>query len=398
MDDHYFEEHFRETFSDFEAPTSEDVWSRIQSSIPTKNRRIAVWPRVAVIATILLAIPLGLGELSKEIKDAKKPSAKVLINGVMSDEIRSGDITSSVTRERAIVSQENIAEGERDSFFTKSDSMIAPSDRETLPEISIETRQSRLTVSSVVSNGIKELSMDTSLPQRLHFVSLPDELVSVVVSEAQKRVGIGMYFSVTPFLSYQQFSPSSQDLVLVQEAESLPTLHPSRIGFQGSWGVELPVSRRLQLSAGLLYQFRPQQISLELTSWEQNTTTLVKGGVQLTPQFQSGSQNYSTPSHSVGGSTLLWYSLAPEHRRQPQFGAGVQATRLLNPAANDYEIHQPAWQPSLTAAYRIVYPLKPGWHLQLQPTFNYPVLLGKDSRKLLSTRPYFFGIGIQLNY
>ncbi|MEO0330579.1 MAG: hypothetical protein AAF223_02690, partial [Bacteroidota bacterium] len=271
---------------------------------------------------------------------------------------------------------------------------------EILPRISttIETRRSRSTVSSVASNGIKELSMSTSLPQRLHFVSLPDEPASVVVSETQNRVGVGMYFSVTPFLSYQQFSPSSQDLVLVQEAESLFTLHPSRIGFQGSWGVELPISRRLRLSAGLLYQFRPQQISLELTSWEQNTATLVEGGVQLTPQFQSASQNYLTPSHSVGGSTLLWYSLALEHRRQPQFGAGIQTTRLLNPAADDYEIHQPAWQPSLTTAYRIVYPIKPGWHLHLQPTFNYPVLLGKDNRKWLSTRPYFFGIGIQLNY
>ncbi|MEO0334490.1 MAG: hypothetical protein AAF223_22920, partial [Bacteroidota bacterium] len=111
MDDHYFEEHFREAFSDFETPPSEDMWGTIQSSIPTKNRRIGVWPRAAVVAVILLTIPLGLGKVSKEIKDAKKPSAKVLLDGGMLGESKSDDIISSRTTEQAIVSQENSSKG-----------------------------------------------------------------------------------------------------------------------------------------------------------------------------------------------------------------------------------------------------------------------------------------------
>ncbi|MEM9830433.1 MAG: hypothetical protein AAF944_07330 [Bacteroidota bacterium] len=402
MDDNYFEEHFREAFSDFEAPPSEEMWNAIQPSIPVQKKKVLLWRRAAVVAVILLAIPSLLGDYSEGEEFIELPSGEHLSGITASGERKRGNSDLSVApRNNADYHQETpeiIAE-EETTAYSESNISISSSTPQTLAEnsVSSDAERSQLLSSTVRRNGITEMAVVALPPRTVGLVPITQESRSQT-SEASSREGMNMYLAITPFLGYQQFSPSSQDLVLVREAESLSSLHPSRIGFQGSWGVELPVSRRLQFSAGLLYRFLPQQISLDLSSWEHNTATLVEGGVQLTPQFQSASQGYSTLSHSVGGRALLWYSLAPKHQRQPQFGAGVQATRLLNPAANDNELHQPAWQPSVTAAYRIVYPLKPGWYLNLQPTFNYPVLLGKDNRKLLSTRPYFFGIGVQLNY
>jgi hypothetical protein len=107
--------------------------------------------------------------------------------------------------------------------------------------------------------------------------SASSEGIVLPPNKRRKKSKLAFYSMVSPSLSFQHFTPESEDGVVVDKINSPGVISRERLGFAIETGIQGHISERFQYVVGLSYYHQSQQLEYEETT----EGTIVESGDDL---------------------------------------------------------------------------------------------------------------------
>ncbi len=233
----------------------------------------------------------------------------------------------------------------------------------------------------VVSQARDSLVAKTKKPQ-----ALPK-----ATEEKKKRLHANVFFAVNPTLSYYKIAPRKDDEVLIQRLNSPGIFSSDRAGFAIQAGLIVPVSKRVEVSAGLSYSQQQPSISYSYSSdalkfqQQQDQFTFA-----LSPEVATHSFSYRM--RNVGASAGVFYHLyGTRLMHKPGVAVFYQRGLLKAKAGDTYNNSQSSYM-GYQLMYRLEFPFKTRSTIFVQPDFSYSFYSKEALNEPLTIKPYRAGV------
>jgi hypothetical protein len=210
-----------------------------------------------------------------------------------------------------------------------------------------------------------------------------------------------MYFTAMPTMGYQRVEPNGKDNILIEKIKNLPVFSMKRLGVRAEFGLELPISKKLNAFGGLLYYQRQQTISY--VERVIDTTYLYvapDGNVGIESQVDHLDKSFKYDLKNLGVQFGLNILVSKNIVRQ-SFGTGLEfqwALNKNNSSAKKAGFSQPSAYVFYNLYYRLQYPAEGRFKAVFQPTLNYSMYINKQLHAPFYVKPYGLGINIGCTY
>ncbi|MGM9510590.1 hypothetical protein ACS5NO_22840 [Larkinella sp. GY13] len=204
------------------------------------------------------------------------------------------------------------------------------------------------------------------------------------------------FASVMPLYTFREVTPVRQDEVVMEKIRPSTSLS-TRTGLRVQAGAEWPLSRRLSLRVGAVYQKLQQEMTYSARALRSDSTKVEwvdQQTIKLTPLYKSVEHRVKT--------TWQYVALSAEGRWQLNPG---QMTGLRHSMAIGGSLgylvsgrSSQRWQPFLQASYGIERRLTEKLRLQVEPGIVYNLNAISDNSRCFSVRPYSYGLVVGLHW
>ncbi len=204
------------------------------------------------------------------------------------------------------------------------------------------------------------------------------------------------FASVMPLYTFREVTPVRQDEVVMEKIRPSTSLS-ARTGLRVQAGAEWPLSRRLSLRVGAVYQKLQQEMTYSARALRSDSTKVEwvdQQTIKLTPLYKSEEHRVKTTWQYAALSAEGRWQLNPGQmtglRHSIAFGGSVGY--LVNGRSSQ------RWQPFLQASYGIERQLTEKLRLQVEPGIVYNLNAISDNSRCFSVRPYSYGLVIGLHW
>ncbi|WP_138991048.1 hypothetical protein [Larkinella sp. C7] len=204
------------------------------------------------------------------------------------------------------------------------------------------------------------------------------------------------FASVMPLYTFREVTPVRQDEIVMEKIRPSTSLS-ARTGLRVQAGAEWPLSRRLSLRVGAVYQKLQQEMTYSARALRSDSTKVEwvdQQTIKLTPLYKSVEHRVKT--------TWQYVALSAEGRWQLNPG---QMTGLRHSMAIGGSLgylvsgrSSQRWQPFLQASYGIERQLTEKLRLQVEPGIVYNLNAISDNSRCFSVRPYSYGLVVGLHW
>jgi hypothetical protein len=196
-----------------------------------------------------------------------------------------------------------------------------------------------------------------------------------------------LYFSVTPFLSFQKLTPVANDELIVAGLGPRSSLSMKRFGFGIDAGFQKDINKILGFYGGISYYHQEQQLTY---NYYDKDASVNRVGDALTFEIKRPmhSKTFDYSMSNLGARAGLLITLKGETLKH-KFGAGLMYSHGLKTSAN-YVAYQLSYRSELSINERI------SWFVE--PTFIYSFISREKLQEPFTLKPYRAGLSTGLLY
>ena len=205
-----------------------------------------------------------------------------------------------------------------------------------------------------------------------------------------------LFGSVMPLYTFREVTPVRQDNVVMEKIRPSTSLG-ARTGLRVQAGAEWPLSRRLSLRVGAVYQKLQQEMTYSARALRSDSTKVEwvdQQTIKLTPLYKSVEHRVKTAWQYVALSAEGRWQLNPGQMTglRHSIAIGGSLGYLVSGRSSQ------RWQPFLQASYGIERRLTEKLRLQVEPGIVYNLNAINDNSRCFSVRPYSYGLVIGLHW
>jgi hypothetical protein len=204
-----------------------------------------------------------------------------------------------------------------------------------------------------------------------------------------------LYGSISSSLAFNKIIPDKGDGVAIGSIVSRPVLAHDRIGFTLNTGVQLQISRNLEVYSGLSLYRQSHRLIYEFNS-DQTTITSDAAGIVFTPGVVQKTVAYDMMNAGVEAGVLY---LLTGDRVLHKLGAGIAWHHGLRKAreGETYDNSRSQYL-SYQLSYRTEFAVDNRMIVYFQPFYRHVFSSQESLSEPMRLKPYYAGIGIGLIY
>lgn len=254
------------------------------------------------------------------------------------------------------------------------------------------------------NGGIAVLSDDKmaspdSLPSKDKQGQLP--LVKKSKEETKrekKKTHFALYFLATPSLAYQKIVPEKNDAINIRELGSEGIFASNRMGFSAEVGLQLSVSKNLELYTSLSYYQQEQSVSYTYQSSEEVRIESASDGMSYIISPGTGTRTFDYAMRNAGASAGFLYRWKGEKLMHKVGGGLLYQRGFRQSGADESYDNSSSTYLNYQLLYRMEFVVNKKIHVFAQPTFTRALMAKETLTEPFEIKPYRAGLGIGILY
>jgi hypothetical protein len=212
-----------------------------------------------------------------------------------------------------------------------------------------------------------------------------------------KKFHPAVYFTVSPSLAYQKIVPAKNDAINITGLKSDGIFSSNRLGLSIDGGFQIPVTKAIEVYAGLTYYQQNQTITykysagtVEEIEGNQDEDYIIKPGIKQ--------KEFSYAMRNAGVSAGFFYRLKKD-KLMHKIGAGLQYQKgFLRAAEGDTYTNRSSNYFNYQLLYRLELAVNPRTNFYIQPSFSHAIHASESLNEPFTLKPYRAAIGIGMIY
>ncbi len=212
-----------------------------------------------------------------------------------------------------------------------------------------------------------------------------------------KKFHPAIYFTVSPSLAYQKMTPAKNDAINITELKSDGIFSSNRLGLAIDGGFQIPVTKTIEVYAGLSYYQQNQTITykysagnVEEIEGNPNEDYIIKPGIRQ--------RDFSYAMRNAGVSAGFFYRLKTD-KLMHKIGTGLQYQKgFLRASERDTYTNRSSSYLNYQLLYRLELAVNPRTNFYIQPSFTHAIHASESLNEPFTLKPYRAAIGIGMIY
>ena len=212
-----------------------------------------------------------------------------------------------------------------------------------------------------------------------------------------KKFHPAIYFTVSPSLAYQKIVPVKNDAINITELKSNGIFSSNRLGLAIDGGFQIPVTKAIEVYAGLSYYQQNQTITykysagtVEEIEGNQDDDYIIKPGIKQ--------RDFPYAMRNAGISAGFFYRLKTD-KLMHKIGAGLQYQKgFLRAGEGDTYTNRSSNYFNYQLLYRLELAVNPRTNFYIQPSFTHAIHASESLTEPFTLKPYRAAIGIGMIY
>jgi hypothetical protein len=413
--DKLFRAELKERLGNYSAEPDTRLWQNITAATKsTRRKTIPFWKKTGVVSLAVLGLLSGWVVYNDQKSDAV--SAQDAKGKIIQQEQKTVDNFSSVPKE---VNASGTKPSSNETSVPQARSHISPETktvRESTTVNELSGNSFRLTTdetSGIVNetperdgvSSYKISTLDTATSTEITSIdqkSIANEEVVEKTSANKKKESrpYNLYFTAMPTLGYQRVESNSKDKFIIESIDKLATFSSERLGLRAELGIELPVKKRINFFAGVLYYQRKQTIGY--TEKQVSGTDVhvdPDGNIVVLTEYDYVHKTFEHQLKNIGVQVGFNYTLSKTKFLQT-VGTGIEFHYALNKLVQDTPVvtNNPTAYVFYNLYYRLQYPSDGRLKAVAQPTLNYSFYIDENFNAPFYVKPYGLGFNIGATY
>lgn len=260
------------------------------------------------------------------------------------------------------------------------------------------------TASSETIAGRKQLSdsIDEKALNKVVIVKEPEP--DEDEAEKEKKSGLRnktFYLIAMPTLGYQRIEANRNDNIFIEGINRVPNFSFKRLGVRLEAGIQVPLSKRMQVSAGLLYYQRKQTLGYVEKMVDSMKVISAESEIVVGPEFSYIQKTFDHELRNAGLQLGIIYMLSVK-KFVHSLGTGLEVHKSLRkPSGGEtgqFFVEDPSLYLFYDLYYRLQYPAEGRLKAVFQPTLNYSFYFNKDLNAPFYVKPYGLGLNLGITY
>lgn len=227
--------------------------------------------------------------------------------------------------------------------------------------------------------------------------SRPEKKEEQQQKKRSKKFHPAVYFTLSPSLAYQKIVPVKNDAINVTELKSDGIFASNRMGLAIDGGFQLPLTKTIEVYAGLSYYQQNQSITYKYST---GTVEEIEGHPDEDYIIKPGikQREFSYAMRNAGISAGFLYRLKTD-KLMHKIGAGLQYQKgFLRAGESDTYSNRSSNYFNYQLLYRLELAVNPRTNFYIQPSFTHAIHASESLNEPFTLKPYRAAIGIGMIY